>query len=118
MINMKNQTWIPMFILSLGISACTEKETPTSKNNDADTIQSVDTLENSTDTTEAVTLEEETINEDEPILEGAAIGALLGAAAGGIIGHQSGAALEGAAIGEAQSNESEIDEQADTPEEQ
>lgn len=32
---------------------------------------------------------------------GAATGALLGAAAGGIIGHQSGRALEGAAIGAA-----------------
>lgn len=91
---MKVNLLISSLVIPLYLAACDSKQNDTTKKESDPKDIPLETAEIKE------TVEDEKAIEEQPDDRSAPTGAIIGAAAGGIIGHQSGTALEGAAIGE------------------
>ncbi len=127
LVTMKNRIWIAMIALPLSLAACKKAEETTPQNSPANPDQTNDIVEDAAIPEGVDILNAAEIDHPAPDAEDANIddepsnplqGAVIGAAAGGIIGHQSGRALEGAALGGALGAEPDVDEEINAPEEE
>lgn len=110
---MKPPFLIPCLVASYCLTACDVRKSESTKVEISPKDVPADTVEIKEAAADGKIAEEALIETEDQ--RGEDSGALIGAAAGGVIGHQSGSALEGAAIGAAAG---EIDFQPDEVEEE